>query len=123
MDKNFLVVTLSGNIDGNICFADKRKTARNALFLRLSELFLKQGMRESNSHQRFWRPLSYHLTNPLCKRLTAAYTFVQACLGKCVRIRQTACIFCFQIEVFTPHPAASQPPSPQEEGLSGEEGI
>ena len=24
-----------------------------------------QGMRESNSHQRFWRPLSYHLTNPL----------------------------------------------------------
>ena len=22
-------------------------------------------MRESNSHQRFWRPLSYHLTNPL----------------------------------------------------------
>ena len=25
----------------------------------------KQGMRESNSHQRFWRPLSYHLTNPL----------------------------------------------------------
>ena len=25
--------------------------------------FLKQGMRESNSHQRFWRPLSYHLTN------------------------------------------------------------
>ena len=28
--------------------------------------FLIQGMRESNSHQRFWRPLSYHLTNPLC---------------------------------------------------------
>ena len=26
----------------------------------------EQGMRESNSHQRFWRPLSYHLTNPLC---------------------------------------------------------
>ena len=25
----------------------------------------QQGMRESNSHQRFWRPLSYHLTNPL----------------------------------------------------------
>ena len=25
----------------------------------------KQGMRESNSRQRFWRPLSYHLTNPL----------------------------------------------------------
>ncbi len=24
-------------------------------------------MRESNSHQRFWRPLSYHLTNPLSK--------------------------------------------------------
>ena len=28
-------------------------------------MFFKQGMRESNSHQRFWRPLSYHLTNPL----------------------------------------------------------
>ena len=27
--------------------------------------FFQQGMRESNSHQRFWRPLSYHLTNPL----------------------------------------------------------
>ena len=25
----------------------------------------KQGMRESNSHQKFWRLLSYHLTNPL----------------------------------------------------------
>ena len=25
-------------------------------------------MRESNSHQRFWRPLSYHLTNPLYQR-------------------------------------------------------
>ena len=25
-------------------------------------------MRESNSHQRFWRPLSYHLTNPLQKQ-------------------------------------------------------
>ena len=25
-------------------------------------------MRESNSHQRFWRPLSYHLTNPLSLR-------------------------------------------------------
>ena len=25
-------------------------------------------MRESNSHQRFWRPLSYHLTNPLSTR-------------------------------------------------------
>ena len=26
-------------------------------------------MRESNSHQRFWRPLSYHLTNPLYKKM------------------------------------------------------
>ena len=26
-------------------------------------------MRESNSHQRFWRPLSYHLTNPLYEDL------------------------------------------------------
>ena len=27
--------------------------------------FSQQGMRESNSHQKFWRLLSYHLTNPL----------------------------------------------------------
>ena len=32
----------------------------------VNSVFLEQGMRESNSHQRFWRPLSYHLTNPLC---------------------------------------------------------
>lgn len=31
-------------------------------------------MRESNSRQRFWRPLSYHLTNPLyCNSLLSAY--------------------------------------------------
>ena len=30
-----------------------------------SQCLKLQGMRESNSHQRFWRPLSYHLTNPL----------------------------------------------------------
>ena len=28
-------------------------------------LFIRQGMRESNPHQKFWRLLSYHLTNPL----------------------------------------------------------
>ena len=28
-------------------------------------------MRESNSHQRFWRPLSYHLTNPLYYKIIA----------------------------------------------------
>ena len=28
-------------------------------------LLSKQGMRELNPRQRFWRPLSYHLTNPL----------------------------------------------------------
>ena len=27
--------------------------------------FFVKGMRESNSHQKFWRLLSYHLTNPL----------------------------------------------------------
>ena len=33
---------------------------------RLSSIFV-QGMRESNPHQKFWRLLSYHLTNPLCR--------------------------------------------------------
>ena len=28
-------------------------------------LFIRQGMRESNPQQKFWRLLSYHLTNPL----------------------------------------------------------
>ena len=33
-------------------------------------------MRESNSHQRFWRPLSYHLTNPLyMKKLNTDIVF------------------------------------------------
>ena len=31
----------------------------------VNSVFLEQGMRESNSHQKFWRLLSYHLTNPL----------------------------------------------------------
>ena len=34
-------------------------------------------MRESNSHQRFWRPLSYHLTNPLAEVLR-----LQNCIHK-----------------------------------------
>ena len=38
------------------------------------QLFQKQGMRESNSHQRFWRPLSYHLTNPLSVLISALLT-------------------------------------------------
>ena len=44
----------------------KRKKPQNPVNTRFSRLFHKQGMRESNSRQRFWRPLSYHLTNPLC---------------------------------------------------------
>ena len=39
----------------------KQKTLKH----NVSRFFHKQGMRESNSRQRFWRPLSYHLTNPL----------------------------------------------------------
>ena len=37
----------------------------------------QQGMRESNSHQRFWRPLSYHLTNPL--RVQSYYSKSHPC--------------------------------------------
>ena len=37
-------------------------------------LFIRQGMRESNPHQKFWRLLSYHLTNPLyCKKRHEAF--------------------------------------------------
>ena len=35
---------------------------------------VEQGMRESNPHQKFWRLLSYHLTNPLyCKKRHKAF--------------------------------------------------
>ena len=38
-----------------------KKTGNSQLCFR----FDVQGTRESNSHQRFWRPLSCHLTSPL----------------------------------------------------------
>ena len=53
-------------------FFHKIKKDRNTCIYKHSSLLKKQGMRESNSHQRFWRPLSYHLTNPLHYLL---YTF------------------------------------------------
>ena len=56
------------------------KKAQTPYFTWILSFFQKQGMRESNSHQRFWRPLSYHLTNPLdrfpaagCRRNDAVY--------------------------------------------------
>ena len=45
-------------------FPAKQKRPEH-LFLQAFQPFPEQGMRESNSRQRFWRPLSYHLTNPL----------------------------------------------------------
>ena len=33
-------------------------------------------MRESNSRQRFWRPLSYHLTNPLYINIMRVFTLI-----------------------------------------------
>ena len=58
----------------------------NLYFFNISILFIikktivfsnyrfKQGMRESNPHQKFWRLLSYHLTNPLyCKKRHKAF--------------------------------------------------
>ena len=45
-------------------FSEKRKRPER-LILQAFQSFIEQGMRESNSRQRFWRPLSYHLTNPL----------------------------------------------------------
>lgn len=35
---------------------------------KLECIHIWQGMRESNSQQWFWRPLLYHLTNPLCRQ-------------------------------------------------------
>ena len=31
----------------------------------VNTVLLKQGMRDSNPHRRFWRPVLYHWTNPL----------------------------------------------------------
>ena len=45
-------------------FPAKQKRPEH-LILQAFQPFPEQGMRESNSRQRFWRPLSYHLTNPL----------------------------------------------------------
>ena len=47
----------------------QNKSPENISTIMLSRLLTSQGMRESNSHQRFWRPLSYHLTNPLCTNI------------------------------------------------------
>src|SRR5699024_843813 len=55
-------------------FADETKEPEMPDLQALPAL-LEQGMRESNSHQRFWRPLSYHLTNPLYKRIPLWNTF------------------------------------------------
>ena len=66
-------------IKSNICsdalcdalfFPIENQKARKRSIYQHFRAFLQQGMRESNSHQRFWRPLSYHLTNPLCDQLT-----------------------------------------------------
>ena len=46
-----------------------QKKPKNLDFSRIFDFPSQQGMRESNSHQRFWRPLSYHLTNPLRYRI------------------------------------------------------
>ena len=43
----------------------KHRKHRKHLISQAFPAVQQQGMRESNSHQRFWRPLSYHLTNPL----------------------------------------------------------
>ena len=37
----------------------------SVLYLKSENTNIWQGMRESNSQQWFWRPLLYHLTNPL----------------------------------------------------------
>ena len=46
------------------------------LIFQAFRLFCEQGMRESNSRQRFWRPLSYHLTNPLYINIMRVFTLI-----------------------------------------------
>ncbi len=52
-------------ITGSFVVARESKNPEASVY-KASGMLFDQGMRESNSHQRFWRPLSYHLTNPLC---------------------------------------------------------
>ena len=54
-------------------FVIYNKKTLKILIYKIFQRFLKQGMRESNSHQRFWRPLSYHLTNPLYTRKSGCW--------------------------------------------------
>ena len=60
-------------------------------------------MRESNSHQRFWRPLSYHLTNPLFHWKHNDYRWQKSlCIystwkGYSQQKLLTKCIFCDKI--------------------------
>ena len=56
-----------GTLSGTLPFSGKTKEPERLDFKGFQALN-EQGMRESNSHQRFWRPLSYHLTNPLYTR-------------------------------------------------------
>ena len=53
-----------GTLSGTLPFSGKTKEPE-CLDFKSFQAPTEQGMRESNSHQRFWRPLSYHLTNPL----------------------------------------------------------
>ena len=53
-----------GTLSGTLPFSGKTKEPE-CLDFKGFQAPKEQGMRESNSHQKFWRLLSYHLTNPL----------------------------------------------------------
>ena len=68
-------------------------------------------MRESNSHQRFWRPLSYHLTNPLSKP-TCKISFTVAIIHIKATIVKLIVHFYYKEDVYK-----RQEETPNEEGL------
>ena len=73
---------------GTLPFLDKTKEPE-CLDFKGFQAPKEQGMRESNSHQRFWRPLSYHLTNPLSKptckiSFTVAIIHIKATIVKLI---------------------------------------
>ena len=72
-----------------------RKFKKNKKSLLLKAFTIKwQGWRESNSHQRFWRPLFYHWTTPLKLVTRTRFELVNdAVKGRCVKPLHQRAIF------------------------------
>ena len=77
----------------------KMKKLENVVFTTLSSR-RKQGMRESNSRQRFWRPLSYHLTNPLCDMVFKTTSVIICDRWMCVKAFFNNLLNAFVVRLF-----------------------